>query len=200
MPQPATSPFPGFDSPVIQSQHVFRAALDAFARPGRIVAVSGLEEVPAPLLPASAAVCLSLVDFETPLWLDDRMRASDEAVSYLRFHCGCPIVDDPANARFALISEPAKLPKLDCFPMGTDTNPEDAATLIVQVAGLSADSGIRLSGPGIELMHQFDAAGIDGAFWHERIRLRELFPRGIDLVFAEASRIAVVPRSTRVEV
>ena len=196
----ATSALPGFDSPVHDSQQVFRAALDAFAHPGRIVEVVNPGEVPAPLNTASAGLCLALVDFETPLWLDERARNSQAAIAYLRFHCGCTIVDDPANAAFALIADPGSLPALTSFRLGSDPHPEDAATVIIQVPELRTDRGVRLSGPGIERTHLLSVDGLDGEFWSERIRLGELFPRGIDLVFAESSRIAAVPRSTRLEV
>ncbi len=197
---PSTTPLPGFHSPGVQSQQVFRAALDAFAHPGRIVDVGGLDEAPSPLYPASSSLCLALVDFETPLWLDDRARASEAAVAYLRFHCGCPLVEDPAEAKFALITDPASRPALDHFQLGTDTHPEDAATVILQARELNTDNPVKLSGPGIERSALLGVSGLDAGFWPERFALRELFPRGIDLVFAEAARIAAVPRSTQVEV
>lgn len=198
--QTVPSTLPGFNSPVHDSQLVFRAALDALAHPGRIVDVTSIGDVPAPLNEASAGLCLALVDFETPLWLDTQARTSEAAVTYLRFHCGCPIVDDPANAAFALITDPGSCPPLVSFRLGSDPHPEDAATVIVQVPELRSDRGIRLSGPGIEHSHLLTVDGLDGEFWSERMRLGELFPRGIDLVFAESSRIAAVPRSTRLEV
>jgi alpha-D-ribose 1-methylphosphonate 5-triphosphate synthase subunit PhnH len=40
------------DNPVLDSQKVFRAALDALARPGRIARLSTTVEPPFPLLPA----------------------------------------------------------------------------------------------------------------------------------------------------
>jgi len=196
----AASSLPGFDAPVDRSQQVFRAVLDAFAHPGRIVAVTGPAEVPVPLLPASAAVCLSLADFETPLWLDPAAQASGGAASYLRFHCGCPFTDGPAEAAFALIADPAAWPGFEAFRLGSDSHPEDGATVILQVPALRDDEGIRLSGPGIERQHRLHVDDLSETFWAERARLSELFPRGIDLVFASADRIAAIPRSTRVEV
>lgn len=200
MSQLPTTPLAGFDHPVDHSQQVFRAALDAFARPGRIVDMPGPLETPPPLTPASAALCLALADFETPVWLDGPARASDGVMTYLRFHCGCPIADDPGTAQFAVISDPADRPRLDAFRLGSDTYPETAATVIVQVSGLAAEGGVTLGGPGIERTHRLDVAGLDTEFWSERSALQELFPRGVDLIFADQARIAAIPRSTRVEI
>ena len=47
---------------------------------------------PAPLDPATAAVLLTLVDNETPLWLDPAVAAARD---WLAFHCGASIVDAP---------------------------------------------------------------------------------------------------------
>ena len=61
---------PGFADPVFDSQATFRAALDALARPGRVAALPPVLTPPAPLNPATAALCLTLADLDTPLWLD----------------------------------------------------------------------------------------------------------------------------------
>ena len=61
---------PGFADPVADAQSCFRAVLDAMARPGRICIRSGTMAAPPPLCAAAAAVLLTLVDHETPLWLD----------------------------------------------------------------------------------------------------------------------------------
>ena len=53
---------------------------------------------PSPLHPVTAAVCLTLLDFDTPLWLDDAA-ARPEAVDWLKFHCGMPLAAEPARAR-----------------------------------------------------------------------------------------------------
>ena len=54
---------------------------------------------PAPLDLATAAVLLTLVDNETPLWLD---AAATPARDWLAFHCGAAIIAAPEKAAFAV--------------------------------------------------------------------------------------------------
>ena len=61
---------PRFTDPVDEAQATFRAVLDAMARPGRLHRVGTRLTAPAPLDQATAAVLLTLVDNETPLWLE----------------------------------------------------------------------------------------------------------------------------------
>ena len=88
----------GFRDRVADAQTVFRCILDATAHPGRIV------EIPADLLApndaglshAAAAFALTLLDFETPVWLDSDISTAGD---FLRFHCGAPLVAAPNESR-----------------------------------------------------------------------------------------------------
>jgi alpha-D-ribose 1-methylphosphonate 5-triphosphate synthase subunit PhnH len=187
----------GFAEPMLDAQRAFRSALDAMAQPGRLVALPPPVGVPAPLDPAAAALCLALVDGDTPLWLD-AAAAKPAVKDYVRFHCGVPLTVEPAGARFALITAPATMPSLDAFDPGSDEAPERSATLIVQVTRLSALSGRRLSGPGIPTERWLDVIGVPDHVWQQR-RDGPRFPRGLDL-FLTAGRVAVaLPRTTRVD-
>jgi alpha-D-ribose 1-methylphosphonate 5-triphosphate synthase subunit PhnH len=187
-----------FGDPVHDSQRVFRRVLEAMAHPGRIVTVDALADPPAPLVPAAAAVMLALVDFETPLWLDAPPRAT-EAADWLRFHCGVSLVDDPAAARFALLTAPAAMPALEAFHAGTDATPDHSATLVLQVDALTADAGARIAGPGIARTARLDVRGGPSDFWRVVRDNAARFPRGIDFVLAAGARLAALPRSVRVE-
>jgi hypothetical protein len=52
---------PGFPDPVHKSQSVFRAIMEAVARPGMQVTLSPAPTSPAPLCPAAGAVALTLL-------------------------------------------------------------------------------------------------------------------------------------------
>jgi alpha-D-ribose 1-methylphosphonate 5-triphosphate synthase subunit PhnH len=189
---------PGFADPVLDSQQTFRVLLDAMAHPGRVVEVPGAETAPEPLHPATAAVCLTLADFETPLWLDAGATTL-EALAYLRFHCGCRLVDAPEQGRFALISEPGGMPPLTAFDLGSDEFPERSATLLVQVETLVAGRGRRLTGPGIRTEARLEARGLPEAFWRDFRRNHALFPRGVDVLLTAGRQLAALLRTTAVE-
>ena len=187
----------GFDDSVHDSQRVFRALLDAMSRPGRIVTPPAPPEIPAALHPATAAVCLALLDFETPLWLAGPDIAETRA--WLAFHAGCPFAATLDQAAFALVTDARALPALDSFALGSDEMPERSTTLILQVDGLAAGRGKRLSGPGIDGTALLAIDGATDSFWVERAAACALFPRGLDVIFTAGPALAAVPRTTQVE-
>ena len=74
----ATISLPGFANPVGEAQMTFRAVLDAMARPGTMHRAGPDLTAPAPLDPATAAVLLTLVDNEAPLWIDHEAAAAGD--------------------------------------------------------------------------------------------------------------------------
>ena len=189
---------PGFADPVLDSQRAFRAILDAMDHPGRVVELPDCQEAPAPLYAATAAVCLALLDFETPVWLDGRA-ATPETLAFLRFHCGCRLVDEPAQGRFAVVSEPGTMPPLGAFDLGSDESPERSTTLVVQVETLVAGRGRSLTGPGIRVEARLEARGLPDALWRDFRQNHGLFPRGVDVLFTAGRQLAALPRTTAVE-
>ncbi|WP_268800843.1 phosphonate C-P lyase system protein PhnH [Pseudomonas huanghezhanensis] len=187
---------PAFADPVLDAQRSFRAALKALAGPG----------VPQHLLPeqvpphleglaaASHALCLALLDIDTPLWLAPRF--DTQAIrANLTFHCGCPIVSDRQNARFALLDD-SQLHDLSGFDLGNDRYPDQSCTLLVQLPSLEGGRALAWHGPGIQSTHEV-ALPLTESFWNERDS-RNDFPRGIDVFFLAGSELMGLPRSTRV--
>ncbi len=181
----------GFNDPVLDSQRCFRAVLDAMSRPGRIHRLPALPEAPAPLNPAAAAVLLTLVDADTPVWLDQ-----PEAADWLRFHAGCPVAAEPGAVPFALAA--GAMPALASLCQGSEEEPHLAATLLVQVAALRAGQGWRLAGPGIEHEHRLEVVGLPADFLAQWAANQARFPRGVDLVLCAGDQLACLPRSVQI--
>ena len=189
----------GLAEPVLDAQAAFRAALEAMSRPGRPVDVAAAADAPDELPAAMAALALTLVDGDTPVWLDGRL-AAGTVPAFLRFHCGCPLVAEPAAARFALIAETAAMPPLSMFAIGRDQFPEESATLIVEVAGLTTDGGpLTLCGPGIKDSVKASIVGLAPAFWPQWADNVGLFPQGVDVLFTCGATVMGLPRTTAVE-
>jgi alpha-D-ribose 1-methylphosphonate 5-triphosphate synthase subunit PhnH len=188
---------PGLADPILDSQRIFRSVLEATSRPARIVDVAAAIHPPAPLHPATAAVCLTLLDFDTPLWLDDAA-ARPEVVEWLKFHCGMPLAAEPDAAGFVLVADAVRMPPLSAFNPGTAEHPERSATVIVQVRALIGGTGRRLTGPGIADEVRLDVAGVPDTFWTWTSDNHVQFPRGVDLLMTAGQVIAALPRTTRV--
>jgi alpha-D-ribose 1-methylphosphonate 5-triphosphate synthase subunit PhnH len=188
---------PGFIDPVFDSQQSFRTIMEAMIHPGQDISISTDISPPPPLNVASAAVCLTLLDFETALWAD--ISEIDNAVSWLCFHCGCKIVSHTSEATFALITNVDSLPPLDQFRLGCDECPDMSTTLIVQVDSFSKKNGKRLTGPGIRTSKKLHINGIREEFWSHWHAQQKIFPLGVDVIFTCGNSLTALPRSTRVE-
>ena len=182
----------GFADPVRDAQTCFRAVLDAMSRPGRIAFVSGVTP-PSGLGVAAAAVVLSLVDHETPLWLD---AGAQRARQWIEFHCGAPVIARPNGCAFALV---VALPDLRTLPAGSHESPETSATVICQVTAFGAGRTFRLSGPGLREPITLAVDGLPHDFvtiWRGN---HELFPRGIDLILCAGDKLTALPRTVSIE-
>ncbi len=186
---------PAFNDQVLDSQRVFRAALKALAEPGLtqpLIPVQALE----PLAPASYALCLSLLDGDTRLWLAPAFDTPTVRAN-LAFHCGCPIVDERESADFALLGV-QELVDLSGFFTGSERFPDQSCTLLVQLDALGDGAALSWSGPGI-LGQREVSLPVPAAFWQQRAA-RNDFPRGLDLFFAADQSLIGLPRSTRIAV
>ncbi len=181
---------PAFQDPVFGAQESFAALMNAMARPGRIQRCAALPDLPPGLEPAAAAALLTLADAETPLWTD----ATGEAREWIAFHTGAPFAELGA-AQFALAL--GAMPKLALLNPGSDETPQESATLILQLAALDDSTGWRLTGPGIEHEHRLAATGLPDDFATQWAANRAQFPRGLDLILCAGSRLAALPRTTR---
>lgn len=197
---------PGFADPVHDAQGVFRAVLDALARPGVLRSVGSRLAPSKEASIAARATLLALADATTSVWLQFPL---PEVASALRFHTGAPLLSgeaDLATAQFALLTDPARCPALERFAFGTAESPEHSATLIVDVPALAAGHTgtdglhLRLRGPGIAAHADVAVGGLDTGFWQARAALAPRFPAGLDLLIASGDTVLGLPRTTHVEV
>jgi len=182
-----------FSDPPRESQQVFRAVMNAMARPGDVIGIDAGFAPPAPMNAAAAAVLLTLADFETTVWADTY---SPDAAQFLRFHTGARLIDDPTAATFALLTDPQAAPALETFAQGTPDYPDRSATLIIQVEMFAQDW--RLTGPGIDGETRFSAAPLPADFLAQWRDNHARFPQGVDMIFAGRGQIAALPRSTEI--
>jgi alpha-D-ribose 1-methylphosphonate 5-triphosphate synthase subunit PhnH len=193
------APGAGLNDPVMEGQAVFRAVMAALAEPGTIRPLDdrllAALDAPAPLLPASAAIVLALADFETPIWLDDAL-STPEITSYVRFHAGCPLTENRADASFAVIADGADLDTLAGFAVGSLEYPDRSTTLIVQVMSLTHGARWHLRGPGIATVREVHISPVHPALVASLQTNRAAFPCGVDLIFTDGKSVLGLPRSS----
>jgi alpha-D-ribose 1-methylphosphonate 5-triphosphate synthase subunit PhnH len=111
--------------------------------------------------------------------------------AWVAFHAGAPIVG-AGEAAFAVGPWDSLLP-LGRFAIGTPDYPDRAATLIVEMPRLVAE-GVRLTGPGIRGEARLSLPEPRDGLRDNAAR----FPLGVDLFLTCGSRLAALPRSTRI--
>jgi alpha-D-ribose 1-methylphosphonate 5-triphosphate synthase subunit PhnH len=188
---------PAFEDPVLASQAVFRTVMEAMARPGLPRPLPSQLTVPPPLTASAAAVALTLLDYETPFWLDPGL-AAGEVAPWITFHTGAPLIADCARATFGFVSDPSAMPPFDAFSPGSIEYPDRSTTLVVQVEGFDHGEDLALSGPGIAGTRHFSAQPLPTDFRARLIANRTMFPRGLDLILVSQDAVAALPRSIRV--
>lgn len=185
----------GFTDPVMQSQTAFRAFMDALANPGTVQELRPGLTPPVPLTPELAAVALTLCDHDTPVWLDATLR-SEAVLGWLRFHTGAPITDKPADAKFALMTDPEIA--LADFAQGTDLYPDRSTTLVLAMPSLDGGTTLQLTGPGIAGSATIAPQGLPDGFLAQWSENGAQFPCGVDLLLVAGGQIVGLPRTTRI--
>jgi alpha-D-ribose 1-methylphosphonate 5-triphosphate synthase subunit PhnH len=187
----------GFAEPVLAAQATFRVVMDAMARPGTIRRLAGIP-APAPLSASAAAIALTLLDYETPFWLDAPLADAGEVARFISFHTGARVTADPAAAAFAFVAAPDAAPPFASFAQGSAEYPDRSTTLVLQVARLGEGDGMVLRGPGIAGTRRLAASPLPANFLDQLANNRAQFPRGIDILLAAPDAVAGLPRSLHV--
>lgn len=190
---------PAFADPVRESQLAFRKIMDAVARPGSRADFGAAIEPPTGLGVAAATVALTLFDFETTVWLEPALRGG-EVETWVRFHCGCPLTTDPAQAAFAIVTDAASAPRLDAFNLGDAKYPDRSTTLILQVEALDGGEVATLTGPGIKDQAAAAPKGLPDGFWTQMQDNNAKFQFGVDVMLVAGPALVAVPRSSQIQI
>ena len=189
---------PGFENAVLDSQAIFRAALNAFSFPGKVQVLDRVPDPPPPLAPATAAYLLMIADLDTPIWLDDGADIKP-VQDFLRFHCGCPLVHEPEEAAIAIVAEPSQAPRLGIFALGDELYPDRSATVIFQVSSFTQGHNVTARGPGVKDSNQFQINGLPDWFWQDWTTNYACYPLGIDVLLTRGAEAIGLPRSIHLE-
>jgi len=190
-----TTTFPGFTDITSDSQQTFRALLTALAEPGKQLTIPARLAVPDGLTPACGAACLTLIDFETVVWLSPTL--PNPIRDWLRFHTGCTFTSQPMQSTFAIISDWEAV-SLTQFCRGSAEAPEESTTLLIQVQQLQTDSSVSLSGPGI-LRSRTVSPAVSPDFWQMWQQNHAAYPRGVDCFLFSEHQVMGLPRSIQVQ-
>ncbi|MEL6471015.1 MAG: phosphonate C-P lyase system protein PhnH [Cyanobacteria bacterium J06623_4] len=190
-----TTLLPGFTDLTHDSQKAFRALLMALSSPGEIGEIAVDIVQPEGLTASCAVACLTLIDFETTVWLQPAMPSAVK--DWLRFHTGCVFTEVPGQADFAIVSEQENF-CLDQFSWGSAEMPSLSATLLIQVESLQGGPAVVLQGPGILSSREISPA-VGASFWRQWQENHGAYPRGVDCFLFAGRQVVGLPRSVHAE-
>ncbi len=178
----------------LQNQQVFRTLLNAMSAPGKTFAFDTAEWSDrlssAPLSPACAAICLSLLDGASPISL---FQMPEPVAPWLLRHCRVPI-SSPEQAVFALGMGKHGDWDQNLLNIGSEEEPEKGATLILELDSLNDGAPLQLTGPGIATS-RIAAPRLAPGFMNFWQKQQGLYPRGIDLILCCGNACLCLPRS-----
>ncbi|KUN00105.1 hypothetical protein AQI95_35690 [Streptomyces yokosukanensis] len=180
-----------------QAHGVFRAVLDALARPGTVsrfpAGTGGV--VPSALLPV-----LALADLGTGVCVleEDGSRRWSDVVGVAANAPAAPL----EKARLAAAVRPVAPQEILRLARGAADAPEDGALLCLPVAALEGGPHAwRLSGPGVPGERDVAPRGVPDGFVEARAEAVGGFPAGVDLLLITPDgRVMGLPRSTALTV
>ncbi len=191
--------------PVFDAQKHYRALLQCTARPGSIGQLDDVAlDIPPKLNRASTFLARTLLSADTTFYISE---GDESAVDFLRRETlARPAVAEQAD--FLFLPNPARIEEIDRARTGTLTFPEQGATMVLQVEGLSPAPmpgalRLTLAGPGIETQTVVFVSGAADAIFESLKKRNAEFPLGIDTYLTCDSLSAgpcvlALPRTTRV--
>jgi len=167
----------------------YRLMLEAMSRPGKSFSLH--------TLPAEGTVALSvlstLLDSEVSLSDPDNLLRQDD---WIMLQAKSATIDTADYVLCDATQSPHFSPKL-----GTLENPDQSATLILQVSKLGiGEQKLKLSGPGIKEIEYLSIEGLNQEWLSKRSDWNSAFPLGVDMILVDDQHVAALPRTTKVEV
>ena len=189
---------PGLNSPVFDSQTIFRTVLNALSRPAFMFQIA-YKHLPqkSPLPPLAAGLALTLLDFDSPTWLS---KSWSQAAGWLAFHNGVKLSLSPGEASFILVASLEELPGLQSLASGSERYPDRSATIILKGATYDNYANLYAEGPGLSAPQLLPPSGLQADFvksWNEN---HSLYPCGVDLIVLNDDGIWALPRSIKLAV
>lgn len=168
-------------------QCVFRDLVEIFSRPGKVQDLASCND----LAIAHYAVLASLLDGETTLADPHSLLVNAD---WPLFQARQVSTD---NARFIVV-DGQRAP--DFKPaLGTLASPEFGATIVMKVEALGRGPlTMTLQGPGIPARRELRVAGLHVDWLQQRANWVSGFPLGVDIILCTSTRIAALPRTTRI--
>jgi alpha-D-ribose 1-methylphosphonate 5-triphosphate synthase subunit PhnH len=176
------------------AQQVFRAVLEALARPGTAMTLP-----PGPLETVAPAVVpvLALADLGTGICVLEK--EGDRTGDAVATATSAPLW--PAElARLVAAVRPVTAEEVRSFCRGTALAPEDGALVSLAVADVTGGQRRwRLTGPGIAERATLAPRGLPGGFVAARADAVAAYPAGIDvLLVTDDGRVVGLPRTTTI--
>ncbi|NCO85093.1 MAG: phosphonate C-P lyase system protein PhnH [Rhodobacterales bacterium] len=168
-------------------QALFRRILDVAARPGQIADLSDLLDDRPAALAALATFCDN-----TQTLADPTGALSDADLAFLDVRTA------PVEQAGFILARGADAPRFTPR-LGTLDAPEGGALIVVMVDSLTDGPPLTLTGPGIAAQTVLSPGGLVPAWLDARAGWCADFPMGVDLVLADQTRLAVLPRTAKIK-
>lgn len=191
----------GFPNSVHNAQQCFRQILKALSEPGSQVTLEhhlGFE----PLNAAASQVVMSLCDQQTALYLSAALTKNagqpiEQALHNLAFHNG--LSSAPINqADFVVVDAQEEL-DLSQLKAGTDSSPEQSATVLIQTNSLRTGPVFQISGPGIKHKLDLQLGDLSTSIVDYLLKPSHRFPLGLDFLFCHQQSLVAISRTTKLE-
>ncbi|GAB3701985.1 phosphonate C-P lyase system protein PhnH [Mariniluteicoccus flavus] len=175
-----------------ERQEVFRACLDALARPGTVHDL-GCHRHDAARLPL-----LALTDLMTPVAALGGAQVTRRAIDEIAGLTRAPL-SAVSDARWLLAGDDLSPDLLRTVPRGTDEQPQLGAVVVVPVSLDAGGPDYVVTGPGIRDELRITISLAPGCV-RERARLMADYPQGFDLLcVTDDHRVLGLPRTTVME-